>query len=369
MSRTRPTLRLRALVATGFVACWMIPALSSAQEASGQAVEAPAAKVTAKVVFQAIDNPTGLAVQPETDHVFVAARPAVYRFVPPAGDAEYGTAHVVVFGYPTDVYGKGPMYNIGPLGLAFLSKNLLVVGDGSRPDGEELARVFEIGTAPEQSGQGQVEGRAKYTLGPIPKQEGVTASGEGNFYGVAAGSDAIFLSCNGDDTKGWVARAKVENGVPGKLEPFIATKEAVGVDAPVPLTFDPEGKLLVVGQMGEITVPGDSLLTTYDPATGKLVKRFETGLNDITGLAYHPTTGKLYATDFSWIDTSNGGLFRLDIEGDKVTAHRLLNLDKPTALAFDSKGRLYVTIFGTAEMKEGAPVKDAGAVLLIEGEL
>ncbi|MEX0703055.1 MAG: hypothetical protein WD069_13250 [Planctomycetales bacterium] len=368
MSRNRWTSPLahlpRAFAAACLTATLLLPAATRAQEPAAET------KLTKKVVFQSLDNPSGLAVQPGTNHVFVAARPAIYRLVP-GKDEEYGTAHAVVHGYPTDVYGKGPMYDIGPLGLAFLKPNLLVVGDGSRKDGEELARIYEVGSEPEADGKSQLERDAKHTLGPIPMQEGVTASGEGNFYGVAVGGGAIFFSCNGDDTKGWVARAKVEEeDQPGKLETYIATKEATMVDAPVPLTFDPEGKLLVVGQMGEINVPGDSLLTMYDPATGKLEKNLKTGLNDISGLAYHPKTGKLYATDFSWMDATKGGLFRLDVEGDEVKAVRLLDLDKPTALAFDGEGRLYVTVFGTAEeVKEGDPAKPAGQVLLVEGEI
>ena len=38
----------------------------------------------------------------------------------------------------------------------------------------------------------------------------------------------------------------------------------------------------------------------------------ETRLYDITGLAYSPKTGLLYATDFAWMQTDEGGLFRLD---------------------------------------------------------
>ncbi len=49
-----------------------------------------------------------------------------------------------------------------------------------------------------------------------------------------------------------------------------------------------DGASLVVGQMGEMNVPGDSLLCMYDAATGKLQKSLKTGLHDIAGLAYSP---------------------------------------------------------------------------------
>ncbi len=45
--------------------------------------------------------------------------------------------------------GSGPKYDIGPLGLAFLDKDHLVVGDGSRKEGEDFVRVYKIpGEAP-----------------------------------------------------------------------------------------------------------------------------------------------------------------------------------------------------------------------------
>ena len=99
---------------------------------------------------------------------------------------------------------------------------------------------------------------------------------------------------------------------------------------------------------GEINVPGDSLLSFYDPLSGKLKKNFQTGLHDITGLAYSPANGKLYATDFAWMDASQGALYELTISGDECTTLKLFDLDKPTALTFDKEGNLYLTIFGTA---------------------
>lgn len=116
---------------------------------------------------------------------------------------------------------------------------------------------------------------------------------------------------------------------------------------PVAITFSPDGKQLVVGQMGEMNVKNDSLLTFYDPATGKMTKNYKTGLSDITGLAYSPITKKLYATDFAWADQKEGGLFELTIEGDKVTAKKIVKLDKPGALAFDKDGNLYLAVFNT----------------------
>lgn len=311
-----------------------------------------ATEMKARRLQGGLDNPTGVAVHPGSQEVYIATNSGVLHFTPGRRNAE-SELHTEIDGYGTDVYGKGPMYNVAPLGLAFIDESHLVVGDGSRPDGEELVRVFKIASG-EHSGQKETD--AIRTLGPITAGE-QSVKGEGNFYGVAVGAGGIYVTCNGDDTKGWVSRAGVADG---GLEPFIATKVAVEVDAPVAITFTPDGKTLVVGQMGEMNIPGDSLLTFYDPQSGKLKKSLETGLSDIAGLAYSPTTGKLYATDFSWSAPDKGGLFELDPESGE--AKKVLSLDKPTALAFDKRGRLYITQFGTA--KEGSK-KPSGALLRV----
>ena len=55
---------------------------------------------------------------------------------------------------------------------------------------------------------------------------------EGNYYGVVVTGGAIFATANGDDTKGWIVRSVIKDGEPQPLERYIATKEAVEVDAP-----------------------------------------------------------------------------------------------------------------------------------------
>ncbi|MBW3599230.1 MAG: hypothetical protein KY475_18415, partial [Planctomycetes bacterium] len=289
-----------------------------------------------ETVVDGLVNPCAVAVQPDTGDLFVSDSGAGRIIRVQFGDDGKAQVSDVVTGFPSDVYGKGPMYDIGPLGLAFLDAKTLVVGGGGRVDVDELIYVFDV---PEPGASALKPDDAKVKLGPLAKTEELQA--EGNYYGVAITGGAIFASANGDDTKGWIVSAKIDGTNFGDLERAIATKEATQVDAPVPLTVNPKGGHLVVGQMGEITVPGDSLLTFYNPKTGKMRLNLETGLFDITGLAYSPK-GHLYATDFAWMATEEGGLFRLDAEGEgreqTIEAVKITALDKPTALTFGEDG-------------------------------
>jgi hypothetical protein len=256
----------------------------------------------------------------------------------------------VIVGFPNDVYGKGPMYDIGPLGLAFLGKDTLVVGGGGQPDGEELLRVYQVPAA----GSKPIKADKMVASFSLPAEnvgKDNEIKGEGNFYALVVIDDAVYATSNGDDTKGWVNKATVKDGKVVSYERYLATKEATGVDAPVGIATHPRNGALVVGQMGEITVPKDSLLTLYNPKNGKMRLNLKTGLFDITGVAFSPN-GRIYATDFAWMDTTEGGLFRLIPKREEgkqsLTTEKVASLDKPTALAFGPDGTLYITVIGTA---------------------
>src|SRR5690606_4104321 len=131
-----------------------------------------------RTVAAELDNPCGLAVHPGTRTVFISTHPAIYQLTSNNGLK----LHTVVKGFTTDVYGQGPKYNLGPLGLAFLDDETLVVGDGSKPDGEEYVLVFKVSGEPPT--KAQKPGDAVQVLGPI-KAGKDSANGEGNFYAIA----------------------------------------------------------------------------------------------------------------------------------------------------------------------------------------
>ncbi len=307
------------------------------QPPAGKTDEKTSTDLKAEVVLTGLNNPCGVALQPETGVVFVAdsGNLQVIKLVD-------GKSTPVITEFPKDIYGKGPQVNIGPLGLLFLNKNTLVVGGGGLPDGQELLRVYEL---PEDGSAIKADAmKASFKL-----EESEEIKGEGNFYAMAATPDAIYVTCNGDDTKGWVSRAALMDSTLTGYERYLATKEATEVDAPVGITVSPEG-YLVVGQMGEINVPGDSLLTFYDANTKEMRLNLKTGLHDIAAVAYSPRK-RMYVLDYAWADPSLGGLFQIVKDTETESGMRtkpIMSLDKPTAMVFDADGSLYITVLGKA---------------------
>ena len=304
-----------------------------------------------EVVTKGLNNPSGVAIQPETGHVFVAdsGNGRVVRVIE-------GEIEAVITDFPTEDYGTNPTYKIGPLGLLFLDKDTLVVGGGGLPDGEDLIRVFKVPGVGERAIAASDTNGDTFAL-PASGEEGKEdfVPGEGNFYGLALGGEGIFVTCNGDDAKGWVSFATIRQDQIAKFERKIATKIATKVVAPTAATISPQ-RYLVIGQMGETSNLKDSLLTFYSQSGTKLGV-YRTGLNDITGLAYGPRHGRLFALDFNWANPKRGGLYKLvDMKNDKQCESVLMSqLEKPTALAFTPTGDCYITLAGSTMPAGGKP--------------
>ncbi len=319
-------------------------------------VDIKVAAPEARVVAEGLVNPCGIAVQADSQHIFVSMKERVVRLVP--GETFEQSDEIVEF--PTDQYGKGPVYDIGPLGLVFVDAETLAVGGGGNGDGEDIVRFYSIGSEPLTAENAVKAGDMKFSAGSIAAGDD-SKKGEGNFFGIASNGSNLFVTCNGDDTKGWVSKVELKDDGPGSLTPFIRSKELTDTDAPGGATITPDGKLLV-SQIGELNERPDSLLTFYDTETGELTQKLDSGLKDITAVAYSPTSKKLYGLEFCWSDTTQGGLYRLDIKGDQVTPVKITGLDKPSAMAFSASGALYITVLGTA-----TDDKPAGKVLVVDG--
>ena len=135
-----------------------------------------AAEPKVETLLEGLVNPCGVAIQPETGVVFVSDSGAgkVIRV------GENGKAQEVIVGSPIDLYGKGPKYDIGPLGIVFFDRNTLIVGDGGFKDGEEHVRTF---TLPVGDKTLDYDKDAAQKSGPLEAEGDVKP--EGNLYGVA----------------------------------------------------------------------------------------------------------------------------------------------------------------------------------------
>src|SRR5207247_1874548 len=151
-------------------------------------------------------------------------------------------------------YGKGPVYEIGSLGLAFADKNTLLVGDGGQDDGVDIVRIYTVGAQPVAKDKVRKAGDMASFSTPIVAGPDSLA-GEGNFYGIAMLGATVFVTSNGDDTKGWIAKLELDLNKPAplKLTPFIKSKELTNTNAPMGATITPNGKLLVCQFGGSTT--------------------------------------------------------------------------------------------------------------------
>ena len=313
-------------------------------------------EVRSEVIVANLNNPCGIAIQPGTKHLFVADSGSgrVVRILD-------GKPRDVITGFPVQGFGRSPEFKIGPLGLLFLDKDTLVVGGGGQNDNKELLSVFKV-PAVDAAAITADSATQKLSLKP----EG-SVPAEGDFFGLTKSAKGVYVTCNGDDVKSWIARADIAAG--GKLENFrryIPTRDVAGVNSLGGLTFNPEG-MLVAAHMGKTGQNRDSILAFYNEKTTFLDK-FETDLFDITALAYGKKKNRLYALDFSFANPERGGLFKLIQSSDRSrsVAVKIKALDKPTAMVFDSLGNLYVTVIGSekkAEADSDEPADEAAEVL------
>ena len=333
-------MRRTILLTTTLIACFAHSAQAQTEDQK---------TTTPEVVVTGLDNPSGVAVQPITGTVFVANSAAgeIVRIVD-------GKAQPVITGFPSESRGNVPTFVFSPLTLAFISRDTLVVGGGGAMYHADLVRFYSV-PAPGTS----IKAAGKFrTLGPIKSQPGMSGRGGGNVRGVVVADSAVYVTSNGAKSQGGIARVKLADGkTVGKLTQFIATKKSVGAGIPDGITLTHNGHLLVAHR-GETTKSKDSLISFYRNRDGQEMLTLDTGLHDITALAYSRATGRLYATDYAWNEPKSGGLYRLDrafVDGRQVCKPTLIaKLDWPTALAFGKDGELYVTVFGTAQAGDTA---------------
>lgn len=313
--------------------------------------EQPEPKI--EVVATGMLNPCGIAIQPSTNTVYVcdSGHGKIVRLV----DSKLQD---VISGFAIETYGSNPGYKIGPLGIAFFTEDTLLVGEGGLPAGKDCLMSFRLSDKPRL----RKECKSQSVLGPSPSNQEMIP--EGNFYGLAIQQNYVFVTSHGDDQTGWIARAEMNDAQISNFQRFTRTNE-LNVHGPTAIVNTVNGNLQV-SMFGETNVRNDGAIFEMSPA-GKQISCYFTGLSDMTAIAYHPKNHQLYALDFSWIDKSKAGLFKLDSfdsNSQKCAATKVCDLNHPTAMAFDETGTLWVTEAGQST---SGTAKPSGRLLKITG--
>ncbi|MCA9232941.1 MAG: hypothetical protein KDA57_19995 [Planctomycetales bacterium] len=349
-----------AILATCFAASsWGV---AQGQDADSASQFDESANYTVTKVLENLNKPSGLALRPGIgkpgpEELFIAESGAG-RVVWITTDQPGGLAEAVT-GLSPGFLGDNSELQLGPAGLAFIARNLLVVGGGALPDNAGVLSVYLLAA----DGSAVTAEQINHTVGPVRASDSA-ANGAGVFLGMTNTELSLFSTWS-DENKGWILKSGIEANRLAYLQPLATPKQTGSLGAPTGIAVIPSPRppFLVVAHMGSFQKPQDSTLSFYVPSSAKLAMTIDTGLNDILGLAYSPT-GQLYAADFSREVDAAGGVYRLDDaykDGQQTCqAVRIASVSRPTALTFTADGELYVTAHGGDGKTQGVLLKITG---------
>jgi DNA-binding beta-propeller fold protein YncE len=305
-----------------------------------------AAEVAVDAVLDDLHQPCGVVVRPggtaDRYEVFIAESGAgrVVRW----SNAAPKRAIDVVTGF-TSQPATDPFHQRGPLALVFLDPGLLVVAAAGGSDGRIL-RAYELpdgdkSLSADDIGEATPGGREASAAACAA----ITRSRVNEFV-----PDMLLLVIRDTDDRSRLMKARVQAGVVGVPTSFGPADSA---HQPRTATTSPSGRF-VVGD-------ADGRLVFYNPIDGEVELAMPMGLKQLTGLAYSPTSGNLFAADFA------GGVYRIDDASapghPACRAVKIADVSKPTALAFTPDGALYVVTFGDGDGDA------SGSLEVITGEL
>ena len=323
-------------------------------------------KITPKIVTSNLKNPCGVAIRPVTGEIMVSdtGRGRVIQV-----DRE--STREVIVELPIEEFKLDRGIVIGPTSLMFRGRHILLVGSSGQEDGADSISVFDL----QKFGRTALKPEAaEKTLTLEASDEGPA---EGDFLAMAMTRTGLFVNNFGTSKPGWVFTADLVLNDVVNFRRFIPTnkiaeKKTEMTSTPGGIAVSHEGHL-AVAQMGSRDQPEDSKLTFYSPA-GELLDVFPTGLNDIVALAYGPKSKRLFALDFNWQNPRRGGLYKLVAVDSKLgcEAELVTRLERPTSMAFDPSGNLYITVCGLFESSGNSSLVNEelsapGKLLMIPG--
>lgn len=296
--------------------------------------------VEVETLADGLGHPTGLALRPggsRSGPNLLIAETAAGRVVGLSTDN-------VVAGMVEVITGYADKDEAAPEALAFRSRNRLLVAQAARGDAPAQLTEYDLDDERLPMPSSERNGRVLYNT----DEQSLRLSG------LARNYDSLVVA-TGDHE--WLLRARLVGSLPSKLSRFIKPIESTQVGRPTAVTFSDKG-YLVVGESGPEGSTGNARVVFRHPVdmSAEPLLSLETSLDEIAGLAYSPTTGELFAAAVQSGDKSTG-VFRIDAvqQAGRQGCHATLvaELARPTAMAFDDDGVLYVTTSGGEEAATG----------------
>ena len=151
-----------------------------------------------EVVVDQLNHPCAVAVH-RSNEVFVSESGAgrVLKIAK-------GRSSTIVDNFDIEAYGNQPSYPIGPLGLVITTDGRLLVGEGGRAAGKDRILAFPIEAISDPIQVSDCKSSVQLSSDD--------SLAEGNFHGLAKFEDMVYATCHGDDSKGWLARARYTDG-------------------------------------------------------------------------------------------------------------------------------------------------------------
>lgn len=345
--------------------------------------------VETSVVVAGLDAPCGLAIRPDWFQIYVAESGAgrVVRI-------DDGQPRECISGFSVAKTAWLPERAVGPLGLCFVARDQLAVGQAGAANDKEVLSVFELERpldAKDSHAKGTnnaPEARTKPAtdtigvLGPVelPAVRGKPkVAAWGDFWSVVAEDGCLYATSQESPSdkmpsrSAGIAFARFRTGKNGPLATFLKPENQI--QQMRAMTLSPEGHL-VVGTISQDSTTTGSLIFC-NTRTGKQLSRFTLAIKGLVAIAFHPENGLLYGLDsgYSNSEKPNGMLYRLDSKfadgHQSIVEVPVTALARPTAMAFGVGGELFVTVLGDLSKSnntagEGNPDElPAGALLRI----
>ena len=322
------------------------------------------AQYVVETVLADLAIPCGIAVRPGAPdagpyELFISGGGQIVRF----STDKPGASTAAVTDFPLSAGSDAPQHRLRPMGLDFLTRTKLTVGVGGTGDGAPSIRVYALPEDDAAVAFDNIDHAVELTT--ASRRAATGGAGHFQLFGMTKTEDALYAA-SGDESHGWILKARIEANRLTELQTFVATNSVSGVENPraVVVNPKPQAHYLVAGQMGDVGAERDSAITFYGPVSGEVALNLRTGLYDVAGLAYSPT-GDLYAIDYSWHDGKSGGVYRIDaaeVDGrQSCQAVKIAAASLPAAMAFTPDGALYV---GASERGDSDDTDKPRGVLL-----